>query len=302
MGCGQSVEDKAKIDELSKDVAAKTTQIDVLKADLDKSMAKAKEADSAESQLVTVSREKAELETRLADLTQQKEGLDALIQQRNGELEALQGQIDAEKGEKSGLADEVANLKAQLDADAATKADLNGQIQALQAELQEARNRHNVVETALEALKQEKDGLMAQIHKLGSKMPSFLGGGGGDHDSKKRDCLKMSHNARIGVTGLYYCGQRIKGENDICGPMTGTNCKECQKLDMESRDLPKGFLMNGQGRICRRGGNDTDWYCGAGVMQGVPGCDGYCGPTNGPNCPACQEMAALSAGRYRKLL
>lgn len=301
MGCGQSAEDKAKIDELNKDVAAKKTQIDVLKADLDKSMAKAKEADSVESQLETVSREKKELEANLTDLTLQRDRLETLIRERSEELTALQTRLDTENREKTDLAAEVASLKAQLDADSSAKADLNAQISALQAELQEARSSHSTIEAALEALKSEKEGLMDKISSLGNKLPSFLGGGG-DSDSKKRDCLKMSHSARIGVTGLYYCGQRMKGETDICGPMTGSNCKDCQKLDVESRALPKGFLMNGQGRICRHGGNGSDWYCGAGVLQGVPGCDGYCGPTNGPNCPACQEMAALSTGRYRKLL
>jgi len=301
MGCAQSAEDKAKIDQLSKDVDTKKTQIDVLKADLDKSMAKAKEADSAESRIEALSREKKELETNLTDLTQQRDRLEALIRERSDELEALKAQLDTESRAKSDLAAEFASLRAQLDADSSTKADLSAQITALQAELQDAKSSHSSIEVALEALRKEKDGLMDKISHLGSKIPSFLGGGD-DHDSKKRDCLKMSHSARIGVTGLYYCGQRMKGENDICGPMTGTNCKDCQKLDRESRDLPKGFLMNGQGRICRHGGNGSDWYCGAGVLQGVPGCDGYCGPTNGPNCPACQEMAALSAGRYHKLL
>lgn len=94
----------------------------------------------------------------------------------------------------------------------------------------------------------------------------------------------------------------MMNENDTCGPLNGANCKDCQLLDVKSRDLPSGFLMNGQGRICRRGENGRDWYCGAGVMQGVYNCDGYCGPTNGPSCPACQEMAALAGGRYRKLL
>ena len=293
MGCGPSAEDKAKIDELSKDVATKRTEIDNLKLELDKSMAKAKEAEEDESQLAAANREKKELEARLEQLNREKEALEASIQALTAQSSDLQSQLDSASSNNSSLQQEIAAIRGQLDSESQAKATLEG-------ELGEVRNQYSALESLVETLKREKEEAIGRLSHFAEKMGHA--GGDDDHHGKHRDCLKMSDSARIGVTGLYYCGQRIKGENDICGPMTGTNCKDCQKLDINSRDLPKGFLLNGQGRICRRGRNETDWYCGAGVLQGVPGCDGYCGPTNGPNCPACQEMVNLAGGRYRKLV
>lgn len=298
MGCSQSTEDRARIEQLSKDVLVKRSEIEELKAGLERSMAKANEANSAESNLEAENRENQALKQQLEEVTQKKDSLEASIQSLSGELENLQAKLDTLTREKSEFTEEIANLRSQIDAETRAKADLNSQITTLQAELQEARHKHSAFEATLELLTKEKEELLGQIEHFSHNLHSDEQ----ESHKKGRDCLKMSQSARIGTTGLYYCGQRMKGESDICGPLTGTNCKECQKLDRASRQLPKGFLMNGQGRICRRGQNDRDWYCGAGVLQGVPGCDGYCGPTNGPNCPACQEMAPLTAGRYRKLL
>lgn len=298
MGCSQSTEDRTRIDQLSRDVQVKRSEIEELKAGLERSMAKANEANSAESQLGAAERENQALKEQLAGVIQQRDSLEASMQTLRGQLADLQAELDILTREKSDFAGEVATLKGQMNADATAKSDLNIQIATLQTELQAAKHKHSAFESSLALLTKEKEELLDRLAHLSQSLPSE------EHESHKkgRDCLKMGSNARIGTTGLYYCGQRMKGENDVCGPLIGTNCKDCQKLDRESRQLPKGFLMNGQGRICRRGGNGRDWYCAAGVMQGVPGCDGYCGPTNGPNCPACQEMATLTENRYRKLL
>jgi len=120
-----------------------------------------------------------------------------------------------------------------------------------------------------------------------------------------RDCIGAKGRARIGSTGKYYCGQQFAHVcgccNGVCGPRSGCNCENCMMLDIESRALPKGHLVNKQGRIARVG-EDNTWYCGAKVMEGVFGCDGWCGPTNGPQCPACQQLQGQLAFRYTAIV
>lgn len=163
-----------------------------------------------------------------------------------------------------------------------TVEDLTRMVASLQIELHSANTEKETLEAALEESRKETSVLFDK--------------------SATRDCIQMHPNARIGATGLYYCGQRLKGENLLCEQSNGSNCRECQRLDIQARSLPPGFLVNGLGRICRRGANGRDWYCGAAVLQPGSGGDGHCGPTNGPNCAACQEMATLSGFRYRGLL
>ena len=76
--------------------------------------------------------------------------------------------------------------------------------------------------------------------------------------------------------------------NSFCGPDSGCNCSSCMKLDIETRLLPKGYLVNKEGASCRS--NDGKFYCGRRVLVGEPFCDGYCGPTNGPSCPSCKIL------------
>ena len=57
------------------------------------------------------------------------------------------------------------------------------------------------------------------------------------------------------------------------------------KLDVEARGLPRGYLVNRQGRSARAGINGNI-YCGAKVLIGFGG-DGWCGPTDGPQCRSC---------------
>jgi len=109
------------------------------------------------------------------------------------------------------------------------------------------------------------------------------------------DRIGRKGNARIGATGKYYCGQRLNGScgccNGYCGPSDGCNCQSCMQLDVAARVLPKGYLVNKEGRTARAGSTSL-WYCGAKVMSGVPGCDGWCGPNDGISCAACQRLQA----------
>jgi hypothetical protein len=94
--------------------------------------------------------------------------------------------------------------------------------------------------------------------------------------------------ARLGSTGKYYCGGNLDGPrckccDGYCGPESGCNCSGCIELDIKARNLPKGWLVNREGFVCRKG-EQNRFYCGRKVLISVQGCDGYCGPTNGPQC------------------
>ena len=69
------------------------------------------------------------------------------------------------------------------------------------------------------------------------------------------------------------------------------------KLDI--RGLPCGTLVNRHGSTSSRSNQTGLFYCGMKVMVGVQGCDGYCGPTNGPNCQACKILQSQANTRYR---
>lgn len=112
--------------------------------------------------------------------------------------------------------------------------------------------------------------------------------------------------AKNGSSGKYYCGGRLQGRDcsccdGYCGPDNGCNCESCMKLDIKSRVLQKGYLVNKEGRMARKGETGI-FYCGSKVLIGVTSCDGYCGPTNGPNCGPCKLLTTQSADRYAKLL
>ena len=71
------------------------------------------------------------------------------------------------------------------------------------------------------------------------------------------------------------------------------------KLDI--RGLPCGTLVNRHGSTSSRSNQTGLFYCGMKVMVGVQGCDGYCGPTNGPNCQACKILQSQANSRYEML-
>jgi len=106
------------------------------------------------------------------------------------------------------------------------------------------------------------------------------------------------YSARLGYTGKYYCGRSLDFTcsccNRNCGPGNGCNCTGCMKLDIEARKLPKGFLVNREGFVCRKG-TTGQFYCGRKMQTYDPRlCDGYCGPTNGPSCGSCRIINSIS--------
>lgn len=79
-----------------------------------------------------------------------------------------------------------------------------------------------------------------------------------DKEEKKipeRQCTNLSKTSRIGKSGKYYCGKPLDTLctccNGLCGRSNGCNCVECMKLDIEARALPKGYLVNQGGMICK---------------------------------------------------
>lgn len=107
--------------------------------------------------------------------------------------------------------------------------------------------------------------------------------------------------ARLGSSGKYYCGGRLDGPDcgccdGDCGPTNGCNCSACMKLDVEARKLPRGWYVNRDGFPCKKG-QTPNFYCGRKVMN-ARNCDGYCGPTDGPNCYACRVLMSQLNTRY----
>lgn len=82
--------------------------------------------------------------------------------------------------------------------------------------------------------------------------------------------IKPIHNrlnriAYLGMTGKFYCGGQLDGSrcrccNGICGPVSGCNCSACMILDVTSRNLPRGWLVNQQGAPCVR--RNEHFFCG----------------------------------------
>ena len=68
----------------------------------------------------------------------------------------------------------------------------------------------------------------------------------------------------------------------------------CQK-----RQLPQGWLVNSDGASARRSPVSPDmFYCGRRVLTDDPRTDGYCGPTDGAHCSACQRLNEQQQRRY----
>ena len=111
--------------------------------------------------------------------------------------------------------------------------------------------------------------------------------------------------ARLGDNAKYYCGGQLETQcfccDGYCGTTNGCNCASCMKLDIKSRLLPKGYLVNREGAIARRG-STNHFYCGRKVLNGVIFSDGYCGPTNGPACNSCKVLNEQANNRYKPLI
>jgi hypothetical protein len=111
---------------------------------------------------------------------------------------------------------------------------------------------------------------------------------------------EFGKTSRLGATGKYYCGGKLTVKcgccDGYCGTTDGCNCSACMKLDISARNLPKGYYVNKEGFACRL--SQRKMYCGRKVMNKSIFCDGYCGPTDGPNCFACQVLQNLLSINY----
>lgn len=116
---------------------------------------------------------------------------------------------------------------------------------------------------------------------------------------------EAGHRSRIGDNGKYYCGNRLNTDcsccDGFCGTTNGCNCVACMKLDCAARMLPDHYLVNRAGRTCRRG-TTGHVYCGGKTLVGVRGCDGWCGPTDGPQCKDCKILEVQWSTRYGSIV
>ncbi|CAF1087659.1 unnamed protein product [Adineta steineri] len=115
---------------------------------------------------------------------------------------------------------------------------------------------------------------------------------------------KFGRKARLGISGKFYCGGQLDGLrclccNGKCGLSTGCNCSGCMLLDVKKRNLSYGWLVNRDGASARCSPQEpTKFYCGRMVMTHNIRTDGYCGPTNGEQCKACQKLSEQQHNRY----
>ncbi len=114
-------------------------------------------------------------------------------------------------------------------------------------------------------------------------------------------------SSRLGTSGMRYCGGRLPSPSckccdGGCGPGNGCACLECMQLAIQLRKLPIGWLVNREGASCRRGVTGL-FYCGKrhSSLERIGGCDGYCGPTDGPQCQPCAKLQYLAPLWYRTL-
>jgi hypothetical protein len=118
---------------------------------------------------------------------------------------------------------------------------------------------------------------------------------------------KFGRYARLGSTGKFYCGGELDGFrcsccNGKCGVSNGCNCSGCMLLDVQKKQLPHGWLVNRDGASARRSGDGSEkFYCGRMVMTHDTRTDGYCGPTNGEQCVACQRLNEQQDRRYGQI-
>ena len=84
---------------------------------------------------------------------------------------------------------------------------------------------------------------------------------------------------------LLYCCRMVK-PGVRCGPLANAPCAECAA----GPDPTQPVCKNRAGVVMARGrGRAHDlWYCGRVLgASAIPGSDGQCGPTNGPQCADC---------------
>ena len=70
----------------------------------------------------------------------------------------------------------------------------------------------------------------------------------------------------------------------------------------KKKQLPSGWLVNREGGSARCSPQvPTKFYCGRMVMTQDPRTDGFCGPTDGEQCVACQKLNEQQARRYGQI-
>jgi hypothetical protein len=116
---------------------------------------------------------------------------------------------------------------------------------------------------------------------------------------------RVCYTPKLGISGKYYCGRKLNIEcsNRFCVSTNGYNCANCMKLDIRSRNLTRGWLVNSDGVKAKKGSTGL-FYCGQYNLVGIAFCDGYCGPNNGPNCNSCKQLDSMTKmnGIYKDLI
>ena len=102
----------------------------------------------------------------------------------------------------------------------------------------------------------------------------------------------------------YYCGRNlgraaIPGSDGRCGPTNGPQCQSCIRFQVAQR-LPRPpdsqtFQVNDEGAEVFPGRQERHrYYCGRNLGRAaIPGSDGRCGPTNGPQCQSCLRFQLM---------
>lgn len=74
-------------------------------------------------------------------------------------------------------------------------------------------------------------------------------------DPAEKIVNRAGRESSIGNTGKFYCGGPLitpcKCCDGNCGLENGENCLGCMELDVKMRSLPRGYLVNSRGLICR---------------------------------------------------
>jgi len=116
-----------------------------------------------------------------------------------------------------------------------------------------------------------------------------------------------NRNAFLGANAKFYCGGALDGQYGCqccygaCKP-NGCNCSGCMQLDLKSRNLPKGWLVNRDGCLAQY--INGVFYCGRNSPIDLAFNFGVCSPLLSPNCLACRalETQVTPGGRYYHLL
>jgi hypothetical protein len=169
---------------------------------------------------------------------------------------------------------------------------LHQQAEAHTQELDKKQSDFSQSQARVHKLKEKQSGLKAK-HSLITERDIIIG-----------TTNSSDRHSRLGASGKFYCQGPLNAScsccDGNCGPTNGCNCVACMELDVASRCLPKGYLVNKEGRISKLAPNGNV-YCGSKVMSGVPGCDGWCGPNNGPQCSSCSILQTQWSERYSKI-